>query len=228
MIMAATKKLFTPVKIGAIELSHRIVMPGVSRVRSVQPGDVPGTLMAEYYAQRASDGGLIIAEASAVAKGARAYYGAPGLYDDTQVKGWKTIVDVVHAKGAKMMAQIWHGGRVGHVDLTEGQAPVAPSVVPFTGNVLTSTGFTTASPSRALKLEEIPAIIETFRAAAIRAKEAGFDGVEVYGGNGYLLDQFLLDGSNKRTDAYGGPVENRARLIFEVLGAVISVWGSDS
>jgi N-ethylmaleimide reductase len=225
--MNSIRKLFTPIQIGAIQLSHRIVMPPLTRVRSEQPGDIPGALMAEYYTQRASEGGLIITEAASVAIGGRAYYGAPGFYADAQVEGWKRIVDAVHAKGGKIMGQLWHGGRVAHLDLTEGQTPVAPSEVPFNGQALTKTGLATASPARALKLEEIPGIIEAFRAAAKRAKAAGFDGVELHGANGYLLDQFLLDGSNKRTDAYGEPVQNRARLLLEVVEAVSSVWGSD-
>jgi len=225
--MNSIQKLFTPIQIGAIHLSHRVVMPPLSRVRSEQPGDIPGALMAEYYTQRASEGGLIITESASVAIGGRAYYGAPGFYADVQVAGWKRIVDAVHAKGGKVISQLWHGGRVAHLDLTEGQTPVAPSEVPFKGQVLTKSGWVTASPARALKLEEIPGIIEAFRAAANRAKATGFDGVELHGANGYLLDQFLLDGSNKRTDAYGGSVENRARFLLELVEAVSSVWGSD-
>jgi N-ethylmaleimide reductase len=225
--MALYKKLFTPIKIGAIQLSHRVVMPALSRVRSEQPGDVPSALMAEYYTQRASQGGLIITEASSVSIGGKAYYGAPGLYSQDQVHAWKRIVDGVHAKGAKIFAQLWHGGRVAHTDLTDGQTPVGPSAIPFKGQVLTRSGFTTGSPARELKLEEIPGIIDAFRSAAGRAKSAGFDGVELHGANGYILDQFLLDGTNKRTDAYGGPVKNRARFLLETIEAVSSVWGSD-
>lgn len=225
--MIAYQHLFTPVQIGAIQLSHRVVMPALSRVRSEQPGDIPGALMREYYTQRASQGGLIITEASSVAIGGKAYYGAPGLYSDEQVRGWKHIVDAVHAKGGKILAQLWHGGRVAHTDLTEGQTPVGPSALPFKGQVLTKTGFTIGSPARELKLEEIPTIIDTFRNAASRAKSAGFDGVELHGANGYILDQFLLDGTNKRTDAYGGPVKNRARFFLEVVEAVTSLWGGD-
>jgi N-ethylmaleimide reductase len=183
--------------------------------------------MLEYYTQRATEGGLIITEASAVAIGGKAYYGAPGLYSEPQVAGWREIVESVHSKGGKIIGQLWHGGRVAHVDLTEGQTPVGPSAIPFKGSVLTPAGFVVGSPARELKLEEIPSIIEAFRAAAEHAKAAGFDGVELHGANGYILDQFLLDGVNKRTDSYGGSVKNRARLFLEVTAAVSSVWGSD-
>jgi N-ethylmaleimide reductase len=200
-------------------------MPALSRTRSEQPGDIPGDLMLDYYTQRVTEGGLIITEASSVAIGGKAYYGAPGLYSDAQTAGWKRIVDSVHAKGGKIFAQLWHGGRVAHVDLTEGQTPVGPSAIQFKGLVITSAGISTGSPPRALKIEEIPSIVEAFRSAAERAKAAGFDGVELHGANGYILDQFLLDGTNKRTDGYGGPVQNRARLFLEVVAAAISVWG---
>jgi len=225
--MSSFRQLFSPVQIGTIALSHRIVMPAMSRTRSEQPGDIPGTLMLEYYAQRATEGGLIISEASSVAIGGRAYYGAPGLYSDVQVRGWRQIIDAVHAKGGKIIGQLWHGGRIAHVELTEGQTPVGPSAIPFKGHVFTQSGFVAGSPPRELKAEEIPYIIEVFRAAATRAKAAGFDGVELHGANGYILDQFLSDGVNKRTDSYGGPMENRARLFLEVLEAILSVWDRD-
>jgi N-ethylmaleimide reductase len=153
--------------------------------------------------------------------------GAPGIYSDAQVAGWRKVTDAVHAKGGRIFLQLWHVGRQSHVDMTGGVAPVAPSVVPFEQVVFTADGWVPVSPHRALELQEIPGIVEEYRRGAERAKAAGFDGVEIHGANGYLLDQFLQDGSNKRTDAYGGSVENRARLLLEVTEAVVSVWGGD-
>jgi N-ethylmaleimide reductase len=224
---AQTLTLFSPVQLGAINLSHRVVMAPLTRQRSEQPGDVPGPLMVEYYAQRASEGGLIISEATTVAITGRGYLGAPGIYSDEQVTGWKKVVDAVHAKGGRMLLQLWHVGRVAHVDMTGGETPVGPSVVPFEGVAYTKNGWVPVSPHRALQIEEIPGVIEQYRQGARRAKAAGFDGVELHSGNGYLLDQFLQDGSNQRTDAYGGSAENRARLLLEVTAAAVSVWGSD-
>ena len=189
-------KLFTPVQIGPFTLSHRVVMAPLTRLRSEQPGDIPGDL------------------------------GAPGIYSDAQVAGWKKVTEAVHEKGGRIFLQLWHVGRQSHIDMTNGAAPVAPSVVPFEQVVVTGDGWVPVSPHRALKIEEIPGLIDEFRRGAERAKAAGFDGVEIHGANGYLLDQFLQDGSNKRTDAYGGSVENRARLLLEVTEAVVSVWGA--
>jgi N-ethylmaleimide reductase len=226
MSSALRQKLISPVKIGPLYLSHRIVMAPLTRMRS-GPGDVTGDLMVEYYGQRASDGGLIISEATTVSVAARGYLGAPGIYSDEQVEGWKRITGAVHARGGRMFLQLWHVGRVGHVDMTGGAAPVAPSVVPFDGVAYTKDGWVPVSPHRALEIGEIPGIIEDYREAAERARAAEFDGVELHAGNGYLLDQFLQDGTNTRTDAYGGPVENRARLLFEVFEEVAAVWGAD-
>ena len=222
-----TQKLFSPVQLGAINLSHRVVMAPLTRQRSEQPGDVPGPLMVEYYGQRASEGGLIISEATTVAITGRGYLGAPGIYSDEQVAGWKKVVDAVHAKGGRMLLQLWHVGRVAHVDMTGGETPIGPSVVPFEGIAYTKNGWVPVSPHRALQIEEIPGVIEQYRQGARRAEAAGFDGVELHSGNGYLLDQFLQDGSNQRTDAYGGSAENRARLLLEVTAAAVSIWGSD-
>jgi N-ethylmaleimide reductase len=219
------QKLFSPVQLGAIHLSHRVVMAPLTRQRSQQPGDIPGPLAVEYYTQRASEGGLIISEATTVAVTGRGYLGAPGIYSDEQVAGWKKVTDAVHAKGGRMFLQLWHVGRVSHVDMTNGETPVGPSVVPFDGVAYTKNGWVPVSPHRALKIEEIPALFDAFRQGARRAKAAGFDGVEIHSGNGYLFDQFLQDGSNKRTDSYGGSVENRARLLLEATEAVVSVWG---
>jgi N-ethylmaleimide reductase len=221
------KSLFRPLKIGTLTLSHRVVMAPLTRLRSDQPGDIPNDLMALYYGQRASQGGLIISEATPISVTGRGYLGAPGIYSDAQIAGWRNVTDAVHSKGGVIFLQLWHVGRVGHVDMTGGALPVAPSIVPFEGVVFTRDGWVAVSPHRALEVEEIPDIIEDYRTGAERAKEAGFDGVEVHAGNGYLLDQFLQDGTNKRTDDYGGSVENRARLLFEVYEGVASVWGAD-
>jgi N-ethylmaleimide reductase len=226
-IMTTSSKLFTPVQVGPMVLSHRIVMAPLTRMRSEQPGDIPGDLMVEYYAQRASEGGLIISEATTVALAGRGYLGAPGIYNDAHIAGWKKVTDAVHARGGRMFLQLWHVGRTAHVDLTEGATPVSASVTPYAGFAFTHEGRVPVSPNRALKIEEIPGIIEEYRKGAERARAAGFDGVEIHGGNGYLIDQFLQDGSNKRTDSYGGPPENRARLLMEITHAVAAVWGYD-
>lgn len=226
MSTPSKSKLFTSVQVGPLTLSHRVVMAPLTRLRSEQPGDIPGDLMAKMYGQRASGRGLIIAEATTVSVLGRGYLGAPGIYSDAQVNGWKRVTEAVHEKGGRIFLQLWHVGRQSHIDMTNGAAPVAPSVVPFEQVVVTGDGWVPVSPHRALKIEEIPGIIDEFRRGAERAKAAGFDGVEIHGANGYLLDQFLQDGSNKRTDAYGGSVENRARLLLEVTEAVVSVWGA--
>jgi N-ethylmaleimide reductase len=230
--MNAESKLFTPVEIGAVNLKHRVVMAPLTRSRSIQPGDIPNDLMLEYYTQRASDGGLIISEATSISISGRGWYGAPGMYSDQQVAGWKKITAAVHAKGAHMFSQLWHTGRSSNVANTEGAVPVSASVNPdywlnSKASVSAPGGWVHPSPHRALEIEEIVAIVEDYRRAAERAKAAGFDGVELHGANGYLLDQFLQDGSNHRTDAYGGSIENRSRFLLEVAKALVSVWGSD-
>jgi N-ethylmaleimide reductase len=219
------KHLFSPIKLGKIDLSHRVVMAPLTRLRSEQPTDVPSDLMAEMYGQRASRGGLIVAEATPVSIVGRGYLGAPGIYADEHIAGWKKVTDAVHAKGGRIILQLWHVGRQSHVEMTGGVPPVAPSVVPFEQVVVTRDGWVPVSQHRALDIDEIPGIIEEYRRGAERARAAGFDGVEIHGANGYLLDQFLQDGSNKRVDAYGGSIENRARLLLEVTEAVVSVWG---
>ncbi|MDB6016821.1 MAG: 12-oxophytodienoate reductase [Pedosphaera sp.] len=218
-------KLFTTVQVGPIVLSHRVVMAPLTRMRSEQPGDVPGNIMVEYYAQRASEGGLIISEATPVALTGRGYLGAPGIYNDAHIAGWKKITDAVHAKGGRMFMQLWHVGRTSHVDLTDGPAPVSASVAPYEGVAFTHNGWVPVSPNRALDIREIPGIVEEFRKGAERARAAGFDGVELHAANGYLIDQFLQDGTNKRIDSYGGSPENRARLLMDIVHAVASVWG---
>jgi N-ethylmaleimide reductase len=231
MVTHAPNNLFTPVQVGAIALKHRVVMPPLSRLRAEWPSGVPSDLNLEYYSQRASDGGLIFTEATAVSSTGRGYRGAPGIYSDEQVAGWKRITDAVHAKGGHIFVQLWHAGRTTHIAIT-GEEPVTASVDPTYWAdpdmlVVTPDGFSRPSPHRALKTAEIAGIIEQYRAAAADARRAGFDGVELMAANGHLIDQFLQDNSNKRTDGYGGSIENRARLLFEVLEALISVWGSD-
>src|SRR5271154_1421763 len=222
------QKLFTPVEIGPMSLLHRVVMAPLTRSRSEQPGDIPGKLMLEYYSQRASEGGLIISEATSISIAGRGWFGAPGMYTDQQVAGWRNIVDAVHAKGGRMFSQLWHVGRAANVVTTNGAMPVAPSVVPsYESVVSTPSGWVKTSPHRALDVGEIPGIVEDYRKAAERAKAAGFDGVELHAANGYLPDEFLQDGSNQRTDAYGGSIENRSRFLLEVVEALVSVWGGD-
>ena len=225
-------KLFTPISIGNLNITHRIVMAPLTRSRADLPGDVPNDLMVEYYTQRASNGGLIIGEATTISESARGWLGAPGLYSDKQLDGWKKITAAVHAKKGFMFAQLWHTGRASHVSVTGGPQPVSASVNPEYWNDpgrLTSTpgGWVQPSPHRALKTAEIAGIVDDYRRAAVRAKQAGFDGVELHAANGYLIDQFLQNGSNRRTDAYGGSIENRARLLLEVVDAMTSVWGVD-
>lgn len=220
-------KLFTPIQVGPYRLSHRVAMAPLTRMRS-DPGDIPSELMVEYYKQRATKGGLIISEASPVSIRGNGYAGAPGIYSDTQIAGWQRVTDAVHAKGGRIFQQLWHVGRQSHVDLQpNGDAPVAPSAIAAEGYAYSTRGEVPFSMPRALELHEIPGIIEEFRLAAGRALRAGFDGVEIHGANGYLPDQFLQDGTNKRTDEYGGPIENRARFMLEVTQAAISVWGAD-
>jgi N-ethylmaleimide reductase len=220
-------KLFFPTQLGPYSLMHRVVMAPLTRMRS-EPGNTPGDLMVEYYSQRASEGGLIISEATPVSLRGYGYAGAPGIYSDAQIDGWRRVTGAVHAKGGRIMLQLWHVGRQSHVDLQpNGAPPLAPSAIRAEGYAHTEKGEAEFSMPRALELHEIPAIVEEFRAGAERALQANFDGVEIHGANGYLPDQFLQDGSNKRTDAYGGPVENRARFLLEVTDAAISVWGID-
>ncbi|HEY1784487.1 MAG TPA: nuclear transport factor 2 family protein, partial [Pirellulales bacterium] len=224
------QKLFTPVQVGPMTLGHRVVMAPLTRSRSKQPGDIPSDLMLEYYTQRASDGGLIISEATSIAIAARGWFGAPGLYSDEQVEAWKKITAAVHARGGHMFSQLWHVGRSSHLSMIDGATPVAPSVDPSywldaNPSVSTPSGWAPPSPHRALDAGELSGIVADYRRAAERAKAAGFDGVELHAANGYLVDQFLQDGSNRRTDAYGGSIENRSRFLLEIVEALVSVWG---
>lgn len=218
--------LFSPLTAGALQLPNRVLMAPLTRCRADADHN-PTPLMAEYYAQRAS-AGLIIAEATMVMDGNSSFWMEPGIYSDAQVKGWKAVTDAVHAKGGKIVLQLWHGGRACHPLLNGGAQPVAPSAIPITGDeVHTPEGKKPYVTPRELRDDEIPGIVAGFKKAAENAKAAGFDGVEVHGANGYLLDEFLRDGANKRSGPYGGPIENRARLMLEVLDATISVWGAD-
>ncbi len=220
-------KLFSPTRVGPLSLDHRVVMAPLTRMRS-SPGDLPNDLMAEYYVQRASEGGLLITEATPISRQGYGYAGAPGIYSDTQIPGWRRIVDAVHARGGRIVMQLWHVGRQSHPDIQpNGAAPVAPSAIQAEGYGYSKNGPVPFSMPRALERHEIPLIVEEFRRGAARARAAGFDGVEIHGANGYLPDQFLQDGTNKRTDDYGGGIENRARFLMEVTEAAIDVWGPD-
>jgi N-ethylmaleimide reductase len=217
--------LFTPLTLGDLTLPNRLLMAPLTRCRA-DADHVPTDLMAEYYAQRAS-AGLIIAEATMVQEGNSAFWREPGIYSAAQVTGWRQVTDAVHAKGGRIFLQLWHGGRACHPLLNGGAQPVAPSALAIQGDeVHTPEGKKPYVEPRELRDDELPGIIEAFRLAAVNAKAAGFDGVEVHGANGYLLDEFLRDGSNRRGGAYGGPIENRARLLLEVTDAVIGVWGA--
>jgi N-ethylmaleimide reductase len=218
--------LFRPLQMGALTLENRILMAPLTRSRA--EGDhLPTSLMAEYYAQRAS-AGLIIAEAAMVMGGNSSFWHEPGIYSEAQIAGWRQTTDAVHAAGGLIFLQLWHGGRACHPLLNDGKQPVAPSPLPIVGDeVHTPAGKQPYVVPLELRDDEIPSIIAGFKQAAVNAKAAGFDGVEVHGANGYLLDEFLRDGSNQRTGAYGGSIENRARLMLEVLTAVSEVFGSD-
>jgi N-ethylmaleimide reductase len=214
------------VTVGAFNFSHRVVLAPLTRMRA-EAGAIPGPLMAEYYAQRTSRGGLLIGEATIAAENGNGYLGAPGLYDDSQIAGWKQVTSAVHAKGGKIFLQLYHAGRQSNKDVQPaGSIPVGPSEVPHGGVAYTTEGWVPNTPNRELTISEISALVEDFRRAAIRGKEAGFDGVEIHAANGYLFDQFLQDGSNKRTDIYGDSFENRARFLLDTTRAIISVWGS--
>ncbi|KEQ18824.1 alkene reductase [Endozoicomonas numazuensis] len=220
--MSSTHDLFSEIRLGEVELSNRIIMAPLTRTRAED--HVPTEIMSEYYAQRAG-AGLIIAEATMVAEGTSAFVNEPGIYSQEQIEGWKKVTDAVHEKGGKIFLQLWHGGRANHPVLNDGETPVAASPIAIDDVVHTPEGKLPYTTPRSLELNEIPSIVSAFRQGALNAKEAGFDGVEVHGANGYLLDNFLRDGSNQRTDAYGGSLENRSRLMFEVLDAVVDVWG---
>ena len=215
--------LFDPIQVGALLLPNRVVMAPLTRCRA-GAGRVPTDLMAEYYAQRAS-AGLILSEATAVSPTGVGYPDTPGIWSDAQVDGWKKATQAVHASGGRIFCQLWHVGRISDPEHLGGALPVAPSAIAAKGNVSLLRPQRAFVTPRALETAEIPAIVEAYRVGAENAKRAGFDGVEIHGANGYLLDQFLQDSSNQRTDVYGGSIENRARLMLEVTDAAISVWG---
>jgi N-ethylmaleimide reductase len=218
--------LFTPVSIGSLKLPHRVVMAPMTRNRAAE-GQVPTPLMAEYYAQRAS-AGLLITEATQFSLQGYGYPNTPGIHTDAQVEGWRRVTDAVHARGGRIYLQIWHVGRISHPVMQPGGAlPVAPSAIAAEGTLYTTQGPKPFVTPRPLELSELPGIVQGFAEGARRAREAGFDGVEVHGANGYLLDQFLRDGSNHRTDAYGGSVEHRARLLLEATEAVVGAIGAE-
>jgi N-ethylmaleimide reductase len=222
----SASKLFEPYQLGAVTLANRAVMAPLTRNRAVA-GFVPNPLAIEYYGQRAS-AGLLVTEASQVSQQGQGYQDTPGIYSKEQVAGWRKVTDRVHERGGHIYIQLWHVGRISHTTLQEnGGAPVAPSAVRANGKTFVGGTFADVSEPRALELSEIPGIVESFKRASANALEAGFDGVEIHGANGYLLDQFAKDGTNKRTDAYGGSIENRARLMLEVSKAVAAEAGAD-
>lgn len=218
--------VLSPYELGPLHLRTRMVMAPLTRSRA-EANNVPSHMAVTYYSQRAS-AGLIITEATQASAGGQGYISTPGIYNDAQVTAWKKITDAVHDKGGLIFVQLWHVGRISHPVFRNGELPVAPSpVAPRGVQTYTEQGFQDIPTPRALGKDEIPEIVAEFRQAAINAKSAGFDGIEVHGANGYLLDQFLEDGTNQRTDEYGGSVENRSRLLFDVISAITEVWGSD-
>ncbi|MGV3741012.1 MAG: alkene reductase [Burkholderiaceae bacterium] len=217
--------LFDPIRIGDLELPNRIFMAPLTRSRAVGEGRVPNELMAQYYEQRAS-AGLILSEATAVTPQGVGYANTPGIWSAEQVAGWKQVTERVHAAGGRIFLQLWHVGRISDPIFLNGDLPVAPSAIAAQGHVSLVRPKRDYVTPRALDLDEIPGIVTAYRRGAENAKAAGFDGVEIHGANGYLLDQFLQDASNKRTAAYGGSIENRARLMLEVTDACIEVWGA--
>jgi N-ethylmaleimide reductase len=224
--MSTASKLFEPYQLGPLKLPNRLVMAPLTRNRAAA-GFVPGPLAAEYYSQRAS-AGLLVTEASQVSQQGQGYQDTPGIYSKDQVAGWRKVTERVHARGGRIFIQIWHVGRISHTSLQpNGGAPVGPSAIRAKGKTFVGGTFTDISEPRALALEEIPGIVESFRRGAANALEAGFDGVEIHGANGYLLDQFAKDGTNKRNDAYGGAIENRAKLMLEVARVVAAEAGAE-
>ncbi len=220
----AAPDLFTPIQIGPLALPNRVVMAPMTRNRA-GAGNVPGALAADYYRQRAS-AGLIVTEATQVSPQGVGYPGTPGIHDDLQVAGWRRVTDAVHGAGGRIFLQLWHVGRISHPSLQpDGALPVAPSAIAAAGDAFTASGPQPFVTPRALETAEIPGVVAEFENGARRARAAGFDGVEIHGANGYLIDQFLRDGTNHRSDRYGGNLKNRARFLLEVTEAVAHVWG---
>jgi N-ethylmaleimide reductase len=225
--MSLPTKLLEPFKLGLTTLPNRLVMAPLTRNRAIPPGMVPSPLAVDYYGQRAS-AGLLVTEASQVSQQGQGYQDTPGIYSKEQVAGWRKVTDRVHERGGRIFIQLWHVGRISHTSLQPGGGkPVAPSAIRAKGKTFVNGTFTEISEPRALELSEIAGLIEDFRRGAANANAAGFDGVELHGANGYLLDQFAKDGTNKRTDAFGGSIENRARLMLEVAKAVASEAGAE-
>ena len=221
---AGESDLFQPVRMGPLTLANRIVMAPLTRSRAGK-GDVPRELNATYYAQRAT-AGLIISEATQITQQGKGYAFTPGIYSEEQVAGWRLVTDAVHTRGGHIVCQLWHVGRISHPDLQPWSGlPVAPSAIKPEGQAFTETGFKPHVTPRALDTDEVPGIVRDYAHAAECARRAGFDGVEIHAANGYLIDQFLRDSTNKRTDRYGGSVENRTRFALEVVAAVTSAWG---
>jgi N-ethylmaleimide reductase len=220
--------LFSPLQIGPLRIAHRVVMAPLTRMRAERADLAPRPLNAEYYGQRATSGGLIIAEASPVMPGGYGNPGVPGIYSEAQIKGWRAVVDAVHAKGGLIFLQLWHVGRVSHSSFQPGGAlPISASAVPISADLKTMTADRKVTPyetPRALETSEIADVVEGFRQAARNALKAGFDGVEIHGANGYLIEQFLQSRTNFRSDRYGGSIENRARFLMDITHAVLEVW----
>ena len=221
-----TATLFDPIRIGAIDLANRVVMAPLTRSRAAD-GLVPSPMAIEYYAQRAT-AGLLITEATQVSPLAQGYIATPGLFTREQIAGWRKVTDEVHRRGGRIVVQLWHVGRVSHTSLLpDGEVPVAPSAIRANTKTFTADGYVDTSAPRALRIDEIPGVVADFARAARNAIEAGFDGVEAHAANGYLIDQFMRDGSNHRDDAYGGSIENRTRLLHEVVQATVEAIGAE-
>ncbi|MBC2600522.1 alkene reductase [Puniceicoccus vermicola] len=225
MKTATKSPLFQPLTVGAWNLPNRLIMAPLTRCRTGEDR-VPNEMMVEYYRQRAT-AGLILTEATSVEPMGVGYANTPGIWNDKQVKGWKKVTEAVHAEGGRIVLQLWHVGRISDPIFLDGKLPVAPSAIKPDGHVRHLRPMKAYETPRALETEEIAGIVEAYRRGAANAKKAGFDGVELHGANGYLLDQFLQDSTNHRTDNYGGPLENRARLMFEAVDAAVDVWGAD-
>lgn len=224
--MNASKYLLSPYQLGKLELPNRIIMAPLTRARAGK-NRIPNELMKKYYTQRAT-AGLIISEATQISEQAAGWVETPGIHNDEQVKGWQQITNAVHAEGGKIFLQLWHTGRASHPDFQpNGNLPVSASAIRPAGEAHTPMGKKPYVTPRALKLDEIPSVVQDYAQATKRAQEAGFDGVEIHAANGYLIDQFLRDGSNQRTDRYGGILENRVRFLLEVTEAVVNAWSSD-
>jgi N-ethylmaleimide reductase len=224
----STQALFKPLQVGPYTLSHRVVMAPLTRMRATKPGNFANAMNAEYYGQRATKGGLIIAEAAQVLQGGAPGPGTPGIHTSEQVAGWKGVVDAIHAKGGIVFLQLWHVGRLSNAaHQPDGGPAIAPSAIAAAGTRVVRGEAVPYETPRALRLDEIPGVIEAYAQAARNAKEAGFDGIEIHAANGYLLEQFMQSRSNQRTDAYGGSIPNRVRLVLEVAQACAKVWGPE-